>query len=93
MKIILTFSLFVLSTTILTGAPGYNNQADVLYNRSGNKCISEQQYEFKLQAERGIIWNEPTGKNEISSVNGSLINFQSLERGRRILERKYNLYT
>lgn len=93
MKIILTFFLFVLSTTILMGAPGYNNQADVLSNSLGKKCVFKLQKEFMLQTERGIIWNEPTGKNEITSINGSLIKFQSLERGRRILERKYNLYT
>jgi len=93
MKIILTFFLFVLTTTKLISAPGYYDQIDVISNSSGNICISKQSNEFKLEADKGNNENVLADKNEISSINGSFINFQSLERGRRILEKKYNLYT
>lgn len=93
MKIILTFSLFVLSTTILFSAPGYYVQIEGQTNHPGNNYIHGLQNELKLHYDTGAVSKEPADKDEISSLNSSLMNFQSLERGRRKLEKKYNLYT
>ncbi len=93
MKIFLTLTLTLLSMIILFGASVEKEPVDTLSSVISNKHITIYTFEIKRdsisqKADADIINND-----EISNINSSYLNFRSLEKGRRILEKKYNLYT
>lgn len=93
MKIFLTFTLVLLSTIMLLGAPVENEPVDTLSSAISIKNITIYTFEIQYNSISQKTGADIINNDVISNVNSSYINFRSLEKGRRILEKKYNLYT
>ncbi len=93
MKIFLTFTLAILSTNILIGAPFEKEPLDKFSVQALDKNITFISSDLPQDSTSQKPDAEVATDDKISNVNSSYLNFRSLEKGRRILEKKYRLYT